>query len=234
MFKPVIGISCGVEAESANWLLRSYYGEAIHALGGSFVLLPTQNPQEAFCLLQKLDGLLLAGGGDMHPEFWGEEPHLGLGRVDRKRDIWELALFHAAMQIELPVLGICRGMQLINVALGGSLWQQNPGNHCHAQTSPYEQVWHGLQITAPAFAEACGFEEAETMVNSCHHQCVRRLGCGLTVAAKAKDGIVEAIVHENSIWGVQWHPEYLWREEGLSRRLFQLFLQACAQKKQDS
>ncbi len=225
MFKPLIGISCGVEAAGANWLLRSYYGDAVRAFGGLFVLLPSQKPEDVLPIIKRLDGLLLAGGGDIHPSFWDEEPLHGLGKVDIERDGWEIALFNAAKTCGLPILGICRGMQIINVACGGSLWQQKPGINAHVQTSSYNQVWHKLNITNPDFALMLKAEQA--LVNSCHHQCIRRLGRNLRVAAKAADGIVEAILGEKNIWAVQWHPEYLWREEGISRELFNYFIKQC-------
>ena len=231
MHKALIGITCGMEKESHNITLRAYYGVALEALGAAYIMLPPQDLTVADQVLEFLDGLILPGGGDIHPKFWDEEPQKSIKKVDAVRDKWELALAEKAIKKQIPLLGICRGMQVINVALGGSIWQDNPVITEHEQTSPYTQPWHLVKLNDADFISLTGKESG--YVNSCHHQAVRRIGQGLKVAAKATDGTVEAIIGSKYVLGVQWHPEYMWQQDGISRELFRSFIDLCSVKKQD-
>ena len=158
--------------------------------------------------LEAFHGLLLPGGGDIAPWRLGAPEGLA-GKVDEARDQAELAMAEAFLAEGLPILGVCRGMQVLNVALGGTLFQDIPGHRGPDGQDGYHPV-----ATAPGSwaAEFCG---DETEVNSYHHQAVDRLGSGLRAVQWAPDGIVEAVVHEHlPAWGVQWHPERLARREG--------------------
>lgn len=221
---PYLAISCGLDADTAEFKLRRYYVEALQGVGlGAAILPPPDLPRAAMAepaedWAERLDGLLLSGGGDFRPQLWGEYPHdmaapkmLAMERLRRRED-WELALLAAFMRRRKPVLGICRGMQLLNVGLGGSLWQdlaERPDSREHWQAEPPEQTSHLVHCRG-RLAEWLGAERLA--VNSLHHQAVRRLGQGLGVWALAADGVIEAIgrVSRNSfILGVQWHPERL-------------------------
>ncbi len=221
----LVGISCGERGDEV--FLRSYYLRQLNRLGLCGVALP---PQEIAVeeVIGRLDGLILSGGGDLHPKLWGEQPHYGLGEVDCRRDSWELALVGAAYAADLPLLGICRGMQVMNVWGGGSLWQdlqEMPQRLLHKQTAPAKQPWHEVKLSG-RLAEICGVAEGGTAeVNSFHHQGVRRTGEGVTACAWAPDGLVEGIMLTKRRFavGVQWHPERL----GGAEKLWEAFAEAC-------
>ena len=210
-FDCLVGVSCGLAAEE-NYLLRQYYVQALAAV-----------------LAWRLDGLLLSGGGDFRPQLWGEYPHLSpaLASAELAREDWELALLQAFLAARRPVLGVCRGMQLLNVALGGSLWQdlaERPDTLPHQQALPPEQCSHSVCCRG-RLAEWLAAEQLA--VNSVHHQGVRLLGRGLQAAALAPDGLIEAVCLPGPGFalGVQWHPERL--QDEASKRLWRRFAAAC-------
>jgi gamma-glutamyl-gamma-aminobutyrate hydrolase PuuD len=219
--------------EPASWgawelpadLLPSAYAQAIEAAGGVPMLLPPAAPESASIALAGVHGLLLAGGADVAPEVYGapRDVHTGPPRSDR--DAWELALVHAALACDLPVLAVCRGMQVLNVALGGDLIQHLPdevGSELHCPTVGVHGR-HGVDIAHGSALAAVLGSRAE--IATYHHQAVGRLGTGLIATAWATDGVVEAIelAGRNWVHGVQWHPEAY---EG--RALFAAFVAACA------
>ncbi|MCX5379315.1 gamma-glutamyl-gamma-aminobutyrate hydrolase family protein [Streptomyces sp. NBC_00091] len=211
MPRPLIGISTYVE-ESTRYgvwdlptaLVPSGYYELVQAAGGAAVLLPPDEPERAAEVLSRLDGLVVAGGPDVDPVHYGAPRDPRTGAPARVRDEWELALIGAALDGGIPVLGICRGMQALNVALGGTLVQHIDG-HVH---TPGVTSWHPVSPVAGTRYGALVPEVAE--VPTYHHQAVERLGRDLVVSAYAEDGTVEAIELpdlERWVVGVQWHPE---------------------------
>ena len=214
---PVIGISA--YCEPARWgawdldavVLPQAYARSVTAAGGLPVLLPPVAGVEA--ALGRLDGLILSGGGDLDPARYGADRHPETGSVRPGRDAAELALFTAAADRGLPVLGICRGLQVINAARGGTLHQHLPdvtGHHGHAP-APGQYGSHPVRVApGSALAAALGRTRLES-VPSAHHQAIDRLGRGLTAVAWAPDGMIEAV--DIDIPGspfalaVQWHPE---------------------------
>ena len=235
-FEKIVGVSCGLGAEE-NYLLRQYYVQALGGVGVQAVILPPPLGQSgraglaarAAVLAARLDGLLLSGGGDFRPQLWGEHPHPGqlFSQADLAREEWELALLQAFWAGRRPLLGICRGMQLLNVALGGSLWQdlaERPDSLAHNQAQPPEQCSHLVRCRG-RLAEWLGAEQLA--VNSLHHQGVRLLGHGLQAAAVSPDGLIEAVCLRGPGFalGVQWHPERL--NDTASQRLWQRFAAAC-------
>ena len=214
---PVIGISA--YSEPARWgawdldavVLPQAYAAQVAAAGGLPVLLPPAAGIEA--ALARLDGLILSGGGDLDPARYGADRHAKTGSVRPARDAAELALFTAAADRGLPVLGICRGLQVINAARGGTLHQHLPdvvGHRDHAP-APGQYGAHPVRVApGSAVAAALGRTALES-VPSAHHQAIDRLGQGLTAVAWAPDGIIEAV--DIDIPGspfalaVQWHPE---------------------------
>ncbi|MCX7850392.1 gamma-glutamyl-gamma-aminobutyrate hydrolase family protein [Thermus sp.] len=189
------------------------YLEALRSQGLAYVLLPPQ-PQEALeRILPHLDGLLLPGGGDVDPALYGEEPHPRLGEVSPERDAHEVFLARHAAERGLPTLGVCRGVQAMNVALGGTLYQdleaQGLGRVQHHQKSPPPALGHGVRLVGESPLR--GLFPERFRVNSYHHQGLKALGRGLRPAALAPDGLVEAVVLEGHplFLGVQWHPELL-------------------------
>ncbi|MEV6579100.1 gamma-glutamyl-gamma-aminobutyrate hydrolase family protein [Streptomyces sp. NPDC051582] len=211
MPRPLIGITTYVE-ESTRYgvwdvptsLVPTGYYELVQAAGGAAVLLPPDEPGAAAEVLSRLDGLVVAGGPDVDPVRYGADRDPCTGAPATRRDEWELSLIGAALAAGLPVLGICRGMQALNVALGGTLIQHIDG---HA-VAPGVMSWHPVRPVGGTRYAALVPEEAE--VPTYHHQAVDRLGEGLIASAHAVDGTVEAIeLPDPAHWvlGVQWHPE---------------------------
>ncbi|CAM5590388.1 gamma-glutamyl-gamma-aminobutyrate hydrolase family protein [Streptomyces avidinii] len=211
MPRPLIGITTYVEDSTRYgvWdlptsLVPTGYYELVQAAGGAAVLLPPDEPGSAAEVLSRVDGLVVAGGPDVDPVHYGAARDSRTGAPATVRDHWELALISAALEADLPVLGICRGMQALNVALGGTLIQHIDG---HFET-PGATSWHPVRpVPGTRYADLVP-EEAQ--VPTYHHQAVDRLGRGLVVSAHAVDGTVEAIElpdPERWVLGVQWHPE---------------------------
>ncbi len=150
------------------------------------------------------DGLVLAGGGDIDPNFYGQE-NIKCNSVDLKRDICEMILFDAFYSLNKPILGICRGIQLINVATGGTLYQDVTQPYLHRALADGTDNLHLVENIRGSFASFLWGNEA--FVNSAHHQSCDRLGTGLKVCQKSPDGVVEAISDGMKVFGVQWHPE---------------------------
>ncbi|MET9963268.1 gamma-glutamyl-gamma-aminobutyrate hydrolase family protein [Streptomyces sp. NPDC006326] len=211
MPRPLIGITTYVE-ESTRFrvwdvpasLVPAGYYELVQAAGGAAVLLPPDDPAAAAEVLGRVDGLVVAGGPDLDPARYGAERDPRTGPAATQRDDWELALITAALEADKPLLGICRGMQALNVALGGTLVQHIDG---HVET-PGVMSWHPVRPVAGTRYAQLVPEEAD--VPTYHHQAVDRLGAGLVASAHAEDGTVEAIeLPDTARWvlGVQWHPE---------------------------
>lgn len=214
LHRPLIGIS----AESA--LVPRYWGTephqvvgddyvlAVRAAGGLAVVLPVDDPSAVTAVLDRLDGLIVTGGSDVDPSFYGEDRlDVGTGgEIDARRDRFDLALVGAAIETGLPTLCVCRGQQVLNVLRGGSLIQHL---ETHGVTAEGERTSHDLQVD-PASRFAARFPTL-TRANSYHHQAVARLGRGVRVAATTDDGVIEAIELDDAphVVSVQWHPEAL-------------------------
>lgn len=171
-------------------------------------------PVDAADFADRLDGLVLQGGADIHPSCYGREPAAPLHSTDLVRDLFELELLRAFIAAGKPVLGICRGMQLINIALGGTLHQDlvscGVASDPHVHPTAEEDYRHGLAFEPDGWLSRLYGGLGRAQVNSIHHQGVERLGDGLTVEARAPDGVVEAIrsTRHPFLVGVQWHPEF--------------------------
>ncbi|MEU7243916.1 gamma-glutamyl-gamma-aminobutyrate hydrolase family protein [Streptomyces sparsogenes] len=213
MSKPLIGVSTYLES-SVRWgvwhqpaaLLPAGYHRLVQRAGGLAALLPPDDaPTSAASVVSRLDALVIAGGPDVEPLRYGAEPHERTGPPARERDAWELALIEAALAADLPLLGICRGMQLLNVALGGTLVQ-----HLEGHVGPPGVFEHHEIKPVPGTLLARITPDAVS-VPTYHHQAVDRLGEGLVVSAHATaDGTVEAVEvpgDSGFALGVQWHPE---------------------------
>ncbi|MFJ4978959.1 gamma-glutamyl-gamma-aminobutyrate hydrolase family protein [Streptomyces coeruleorubidus] len=209
--RPLIGVSTYLES-GARWgvweleaaLLPVGYPRLVQRAGGLAAMLPPDDPAHAAAAAARLDGLVIAGGPDVEPVRYGAEPHPRTGPPARERDAWELALIDAALTAGVPLLGICRGMQLLNVALGGTLVQHLDG---HAEVVG---VFGNHAVKPVPGSLYAGVVPEETSVPSYHHQAVDRLGTGLVPSAYADDGTVEALElpsGEGWVLGVQWHPE---------------------------
>jgi putative glutamine amidotransferase len=192
------------------------YVEGVAGAGGAPVVLPPAGDERAAeAVIQSLDGLLLSGGSDLDPGYYGEEPVPELGVTLPERDAFEMALVGMALRRGMPVFGICRGMQVLNVALGGTLYQDLPsqwerGLLKHRQDTPKWQPTHEVRVRDESYiAEVMGRELVK--VNSYHHQGIRELAAGLVVTGRSSDGVIEAVeagdISERWLLGVQWHAE---------------------------
>ncbi|MCC5475130.1 gamma-glutamyl-gamma-aminobutyrate hydrolase family protein [Streptomyces barringtoniae] len=209
--RPLIGISTYLES-GARWgvweldaaLLPAGYPRLVQRAGGLAAMLPPDVPERAAQTVARLDALVIAGGPDVDPARYGAEREPRTGPPALARDAWELALIGAALDAGTPVLGICRGMQLLNVALGGTLVQHLEG---HAEVVG---VFGGHPVKPVPGTRYAGIVPEETTVPTYHHQAVDRLGAGLVPSAYAADGTVEAVelpADRGWVLGVQWHPE---------------------------
>jgi putative glutamine amidotransferase len=230
--RPRIGISADYDArevrtvQTVHHVLQDYYVDAVVRAGGLPFVLPSVDPALAPAYFAELDGLVLSGGDfDIDPALFGEAPHQKLGRLVPERTSFELAILKLCDEADRPVLGICGGMQAMNVLRGGSLWQdlpsQQPSAPGHSQVGDKREAWHAVQ---PSSLLGTWLGAAPLPVNSTHHQAVKTLGRGLAAMATAEDGLVEAFADPQRRFfvGVQWHPEAMRdreRHDQLYRRL---------------
>lgn len=224
-FRPLILITATTRRESpddpARVRLNGAYVDAVARAGGIGIVAPPQPVSAAEALLERVDGLLLTGGEDVHPALYGAAAHRALGRVTAERDAWELELVRVARRRRIPTLAICRGIQVLNVALGGTLIQdipeERPSDLRHEQAAGRSDRTHRIRVE-PGSRLATLFG-AGAEVNSMHHQAVDRVASGLQVTALAPDGIIEGVEATDGWWAVavQWHPEEL---DGADSRLF--------------
>lgn len=236
---PIIGLTTrNTNIPKPNFPLISTpksYTEALIRAGALPVLIPLNLPaSQNRALLERLDGIIFTGGGDLHPDRYGGQPHPKVGNVDEQRDQFELDLFESARQAEIPFLGICRGFQTINVALGGTLYEDIADQHPGALTHdcypdyPSSHIAHTVSITSGSLlANIVG--STELPVNSLHHQGVKNLAPELEPLAWAPDGLLEAYrLPDHPLFGlaVQWHPEWLPEAEP-QQAIFSAFIQAA-------
>jgi putative glutamine amidotransferase len=216
------------------------YTNALTAAGLIPVVLPPMNPSLAAAALNDVAGLVLTGGEDMDPRLFGEEPHAAAGAPHAARDAYELALARAAATLRIPTLAICRGAQVMNVALGGTLVQdiptQRPSAIDHEPRGKRADRVHRVDVDANSrLARAIGATLIFT--NSSHHQSVHQISADLRVTARSEDGIVEGVESLDQAWwmvGVQWHPEELTgTAEDWDRRLFGAFGDAVRESGRD-
>jgi putative glutamine amidotransferase len=233
---PLIGVSTSITVgkHPERAYVNSAYLHAIQQAGGVPVPLPPQLSAAALeRIVGELSGLLLTGGGDVDPARYGEAPHPTVYEVAPARDILETSAIHIALERRLPVLAVCRGIQVLNVALGGSLFQDvgtEPGTQLqHSQTEPRDQPTHKVTIEPRSrLAQILGTDEIE--VNSMHHQAVKALGRNLTAVAWAPDQIIEGVEDSDPsrfVLGVEWHPEELVGHSEPARRLFAALVSAA-------
>lgn len=230
------GLEAGIGAKHQEWqLLADDYIVAIERAGGIPVILPiTEDIETLTTLIEKLDGVLFSGGSDIDPNFYGEYPRFGLGMIEPKRDIHEVRLAQKVLfETTLPVLGICRGMQLLTVATGGTLFQdlssQKPEGINHSVPKAVRHhAFHPVKIEKESILFDI-YQVEEIGVNSFHHQAVKELGKGFKTTMTAPDGIVEGMEWEDSrfVVAVQWHPEMMEGQVASIRPIFTAFVQAC-------
>ena len=234
--RPTVGItSWHHQDEEERWeFVQETYTQAVREAGGLPVILPIagKHPDLVPDYLQNLDGLLLTGGADIHPSFYGEVVLERCGPIDEDRDLFEVEMVRGARERNLPLLGICRGLQVINVALGGTLYQDltyRPGttvDHDAPKEKRFEAI-HPIRVH-PGSRLAAILSPGEHPVTSSHHQIIRDLAPGLAVNAVAEDGVIEGIEDPQApfLLAVQWHPERMAPRMPQQRALFETFIEA--------
>ena len=234
---PLIGVSTSITIDEypERAFVNSAYLRAVEQAGGVPVLLAPQLSAAAReALWARLDGLVLTGGGDVAPSRFGEVPHPKTALVSPDRDALELELVDRALRDDVPVFAICRGLQVLNVALGGSLHQHVPdvfgGRVQHAQTDKRDVATHDVKLQTEGTRLGAIVGASELRVNSFHHQAVCRLGRDLRDVGWASDNVIEALEHADRrrfVVAVQWHPEDLVGHDAAARALFAAVVDAA-------
>ncbi len=234
---PVIGITTTLKN---NVLSVGYdYAKAVMMEGGIPLLIPsTDDPALIERITELIDGLLMTGGADVHPSYYGHEPHEKLEEVNNERDRFELLLFRKAYQRDIPIFGICRGMQIINIAMGGTLWQDIPSefnsNINHRKKDDSTIPAHEISILPKSYAAKI-FGTTRTGVNSRHHQCVKDVAPGLKITAWSNDQVPEILegYPEKKIFAIQSHPEIftVHHSDEVMPRFFKTFIKECKKQR---
>lgn len=243
---PIIGITGRpYELASIGQTLDAHvvfetYSDSISFVGGLPVMLIPVGADKIDDVLDRIDGVLLPGGGDIDPLWYADSRHETSRAISRKRDEFEFDVTRRAKARRMPLFGICRGLQVVNVALGGTLiqdLQSHTGAHGHDVIGGGAYEPHSRILIEPGGRIAAVIGAGPQDINSIHHQAVEELGDGLSIVAAAPDGTIEAIEHEDKEWplyAVQWHPELLGvRDHGPSHALFQAFVDAAAKYRAD-
>lgn len=241
--KPIIGISGNILIDSGGIFpgyrrcyINEDYVKAVIKNGGVPIVLPiTDDLDVVSSYIDNIDGLILSGGHDVSPYLYGEEPSPKLGEIYPQRDEFDFALIEKAKAKKLPILGICRGLQILNVYHQGSLWQDlsyNPNITVkHSQDHGPTITTHSVSIAENSMLEAI-LKTNNLRVNSFHHQAIKELGSDLKVSALASDQVIEAFEHKNYpfLVGIQWHPEMLHEVMPVMNAIFKEFIKKASQK----
>jgi putative glutamine amidotransferase len=240
MAAPLIGITTSVTIDTVpeRAYVNGAYIRAVQAAGGIPLLLtPHFTPEVQAALWQRLDGLVLTGGGDIAPARFGEAPHPAVDDVSPARDALEIGLTQRAVADDVPLFAICRGVQVLNVALGGTLVQdlpsQWPNALAHSQKAPRHEPSHAVKVMGEGTRLGRVLGALEIEVNSMHHQGINRLGQGLREVAWAPDGVIEGVEmpgDDRFVLGVQWHPEELVGHDQAARNLFAAIVDAARRR----
>ncbi len=236
MMRPKIGVTGHISKENANLSITQSYMEVIYACGGFPLLLPVKGDTDLWIeSARALDGYLFTGGGDIAPSRYGEETLHCCGEISPLRDEMELGLLNAVLPTGKPVLGICRGIQLLNVGLGGTLYQD-----IYLQNAQTIQQQHTQKLPDYLPAHDVFIEEGSLLhrivkvtrlpVNTLHHQAVKACAPGLCAVARSSTGLIEAIekLDHPYFLGVQWHPERMWHADAAAKAIFESFVNACS------
>lgn len=230
--KTLIGLTCGHQQENPDrYYVNNAYIQAILKAGGTPILIPYQPKEQLFTVINLVDGLVLPGGVDLDPNRYGENLALKCGTIDPLWDELDLTAAGLALQKELPILAICRGAQVLNVALGGTLVQDIPSQTSnpiqHRQKAPRWYASHDIFLESSSLLKTI-WGDNSPRVNSFHHQSIARVGRGLKIVASAPDGVIEAVesTEHRFVLGVQWHPELMVEHYPAARNIFQHFIKA--------
>ena len=234
--KPIIGLTMRLELETDRFYLGRDYSEALEALGAipyHISLIP--NKDYIAEIVKNVDGILLPGSDtDVDPLIFGEEPRPNLKKIIPEKENTDLMILEAAEKLNKSVLGICFGMQVLNVSRGGTLFQdiETDVENCvkHEQGKPLARNSHSIEFEDESLISRLITKKVDVRVNSHHHQAVGKIGENLKATAWAKDGVIECIEdtrNDRFVLGVQWHPELSWKSDALSKNIFTEFISAC-------
>ena len=231
--KPIIGVLPLFDSEKDSFWMLPGYMEGIEGAGGVPVMLPlTASEEELNTLLSVCGGFLFTGGQDVNPALYGAQKSPHCGEICTARDEMETALLKKALAADKPILGICRGIQIINAALGGTLYQdletEHPSKIEHHMSPPYDRGVHSVTILKDS--PLGDILKTDTLrVNSYHHQAVSTPAPALTEAARSEDGLIEAVYMKDKrfVLAVQWHPEFSFQTDDNSKKIFSAFVAAC-------
>ncbi len=238
--KPVIGISSSISIDKDNFFLGYEYASvsfgcvnSIKRAGAVPFVLPAieEDPEVIKAMVSNVDAIMLSGGHDVNPLLWGEEPHKDLSEISTQRDAFDYNLIKYAREQGKPILGICRGYQIMNVFFGGTLWQdisKIPEFYIkHNQKAKTSEVTHSVLIEK----DSCLYPilGEKVLVNSYHHMAIKEPAPNFKVMAKAPDGVIEMIEdrRKNFMLGVQWHPEMLSEKDKAMQEIFNYFVNQC-------
>lgn len=232
--RPLIGITGDYNIDNNSISLNSEYYWAIYKAGGQPLIIPYIDVEDADYFVSVFDGIMFTGGNDIDPVFYGEAPHPKLGKINPVRDEFELKLCRLALENDKPVLGICRGVQVMNVAMGGTLYQdlgaqlQSDTPIKHWQSAPGRYGTHEVKLAAGSRINRI-MEKECISVNSFHHQAVKEVAGAFRAAGWSRDGVIEVIESDKYPFavGVQWHPERMFNHEQTMLLLFKNFVEAC-------
>lgn len=237
--KPIIGITSSMELDQKKYMVNKNNVKAIQQAGGISLLLPyITNDNDMNQLVKQIDGLYLPGGYDIDPTMFGEEPHPNLGTIIPKRDKFEFKLIQKVLEEGKPILGVCRGSQILNIVVGGDMYQDIYGQIetpllQHSQRAPLEHGSHFVNVLEDSLlSKLVGVRRLR--VNSFHHQANRKIPSNFQASGVANDGIIEAIESKEHpfVLGIQWHPEaMLQANDDASEKIYKGFIRACIEYK---
>ncbi|MBU3914913.1 gamma-glutamyl-gamma-aminobutyrate hydrolase family protein [bacterium] len=227
---PLIGITTYGRNEKNEFILHVKYVESVRRACGIPILIPTGEMRIA-ALLDRIDGIILSGGGDIKPDFYGGKSHETIYNVDLERDETEIRITKEIIKRTIPILAICRGMQVINTVLGGTLHAHLPdiyGENISHRLPSREPIEHIVTVNDATKLFSI-LKESDMRVASSHHQSIQKLADGLIITAESEDGVIEAIEKEDHPWliGVQWHPELTAKSDPLQQKLFDHLVQTA-------
>lgn len=230
--KPLIGILSSVDNEQSTSVMARY-ASVIERSGGLPILIPfTLNGEQHRAYTEVCDGFFFTGGADIDPLYYGEEASADCGEIQPYRDSLEFSMLDEVLRAKKPILAVCRGAQLVNVAFGGTLYQDIHNEYktdiSHRQAEPLLSHSHEVEISEGTPLKEL-FGENRVRVNSFHHQAVKTLGAGLCAMALADDGLIEAfyLIGKSYLRAYQWHPERLYDKDGYNKKIFDDFIAAC-------
>lgn len=241
--RPQIALSCnhnpvyhpdGYLHLGPHFYLYSDYVRPISELGGAPLIIPCLADHHYYhdCM-RNINGLILVGGVDVNPFSFNEKIAHGLGKISHDMDFGEFELTKIALEMDIPILAICRGIQVLNIVTGGGVYQHLPDDMPdamkHNTDFPPPALAHWVNVVQDSLLFSI-VEKTRIAVNSTHHQAVANVGQGAIVTARAEDGVIEAIEMPDKKWvlGVQWHPEQIWRQHDEHKRIFKAFIDACS------